>query len=52
MVKKMQLCVLHNKRTNWDLFREQVKSTLNTQMSFKDYNDIIQTIERFNAPMH
>jgi hypothetical protein len=52
MVKKMQLCVLHKKRTNWDLFCEQVKSTLNTQMSFKDYNDIMQAIERFDASMH
>jgi hypothetical protein len=44
----MQPCVLHNKRINWDLFREQV-NTLNTQMSFKDYSDITQTIEYFNA---
>jgi hypothetical protein len=44
----MQSCVQHNKRTNRDLFREQVKSTLNTQMFFKNHSDIIQTIEHFN----
>jgi hypothetical protein len=39
--------MLHNKRTNY--FREQVKSTLNTQMSLKDYNDIIQAMQYFNV---
>jgi len=38
-------CVLRNKRTNWDLFREQARSTLNTQVPLKDHNDIIQAIE-------
>jgi len=51
IIKRMQSYVLHNKRINWDLFREQVRSTLNTQMSLKDHNDIIQAIEHFNATM-
>jgi len=40
--------MLHNKRTDWDLFRE-VKSTLNTQMFLENSNDIIQAIEYFNV---
>lgn len=48
IVKKMQP-VLHNKRTNWILFREQVKTTLNTQIPLKDQYDIIQAVEHFNS---
>jgi len=44
VVKKMQPCVLCNKRTNGFL-REQVKSILNIQISLKDHHDIIQAIE-------
>jgi hypothetical protein len=44
----MQPCILFNKITNY-LFCEQVKSTLNTQISLKDHNDITQVIEYFNA---
>jgi len=43
----MQPFMLHNKRTNWDL-REQVRNTLNIEMSLKDL-DIIQAIDHFNA---
>jgi len=42
VVKKMQPCALHNKKTNWNLFRERVKSIPNTQMCLKDHNDIVQ----------
>jgi len=47
VVKKTQLCMPYNKRTNWDFFHEQAK-TLNIQMSLKDHNDIIRAIEYFN----
>jgi len=51
VIKKMQSCYKTTnlyKRINWDLFRKQGKSTLNTRMIFKNHNDIIQTIEHIN----
>ena len=32
ITRKMQSCVLHNRRTNWQYFREQVETTINTQI--------------------
>jgi len=45
----MQPCVLHNQRTNWDFFREQVKSTLNAQSLLKDHNDMIASNRIFQC---
>jgi len=44
MARKIQACVLHNRETNWDIFRKQVGITLNTQMSLKNQDNIIVRI--------
>ncbi|KMQ90710.1 reverse transcriptase [Lasius niger] len=41
-------CVLHNKHTNWSIFRETVASNLNTNISLKTSLDITNAVELFN----
>ncbi|EFN89914.1 Probable RNA-directed DNA polymerase from transposon X-element, partial [Harpegnathos saltator] len=49
VIMEMQPCKLHNKKTNWQQFRELVVETLSTQLPLKDENDITQAVEYFNT---
>lgn len=41
-------CTLHNKRTNWDVYREELQYVLTTEISLKTEEDIVMAVEHFN----
>lgn len=47
VINKEQRCTLHNRRTNWDAFRELVEATINIHIALKEPNDIILAVEHF-----
>lgn len=48
IIAQTQPCSLHNKRTNWQFFRDEIESTLNLQVPLKDQNDIMHAVEHIN----
>ena len=41
-------CHLHNKKTNWNVFKKQVTESINLQVSLKTEEEIIEAVEHFN----
>jgi len=41
-------CKLHNHKTDWGFFRQLVSSSLNTKLSLKTDENIIEAVEHFN----
>lgn len=41
-------CRLHNAKTNWNYFRQQVMMNLNTNIRLKTEDDVVYAVEHFN----
>lgn len=42
-------CLLHNRRTNWNLFREKIETSLNTKIPLKTTENVENAVEHFNS---
>ena len=44
----LQQCHLHNSKTDWNLFKTLVSESLNSHISLKSDEDIVEAVEHFN----